>query len=65
MWAQELEAQVKGLPRTALESFALEDYRYGTRMQVRGFLKQHGVYLNYTLEDLDRDIETSRGFSNR
>jgi hypothetical protein len=67
------------LPRTLLESFALEGYRsgtlteeevrrllgYGTRMQVDGFLKAHGVYLGYTLEDLKRDTETSREFSNR
>jgi Uncharacterised protein family (UPF0175) len=67
------------LPRTMLESFALEGYRsgtlteeqvrkilgYGTRMQVDGFLKEHGVYFDYTLEDLDRDTETSREFSDR
>jgi len=67
------------LPREMLESFALEGYRsgslteeevrrllgYGTRMQVDGFLKAHGAYLDYTLEDIDRDTETSREFSNR
>jgi len=67
------------LPRALLESFALEGYRsgtlteeqvrkilgYGTRMQVDGFLKEHGVYFDYTLEDLDRDTETSREFSSR
>ena len=77
--AQGLEAQVKNLPRALLESFALEGYRsgklteeqvrkilgYGTRMQVDGFLKEHGVYLEYTLEDLDRETETSREFSSR
>jgi hypothetical protein len=77
--AQGLEAQVKNLPRAVLESFALEGYRsgklteeqvrkilgYGTRMQVDGFLKEHGVYLDYTLEDLDRETETSREFSSR
>ena len=77
--AQGLEAQVKNLPRALLESFALEGYRsgklteeqvrkilgYGTRMQVDGFLKEHGVYLDYTLEDLDRETETSREFSSR
>ena len=76
---QDLEAQLKNLPRALLESFALEGYRsgklteeqvrkllgYGTRMQVDGFLKEHGVYLDYTLEDLDRETETSRGFSSR
>jgi hypothetical protein len=77
--AQGLEAQVKNLPRALLESFALEGYRsgklteeqvrkilgYGTRMQVDGFLKEHGVYLDCTLEDLDRETETSREFSSR
>ena len=77
--AQGLEAQMKDLPRALLEGFALEGYRsgklteeqvrkilgYGTRMQVDGFLKEHGVYLDYTLEDLDRDSETSREFSSR
>lgn len=75
----EIAGQVKDLPRAFLESFALEGYRsgklteeqvrrvlgYGTRMQVDGFLKNHGVYLNCTLEDLDRDTETSREFSSR
>jgi len=77
--AQGLEAQLKNLPRALLESFALEGYRsgklteeqvrrilgFGTRMQVDGFLKEHGVYLDYTLEDLDRETETSREFSSR
>jgi len=77
--AQGLEAQVKNLPRALLESFAVEGYRsgklteeqvrrilgFGTRMQVDGFLKDHGVYLEYTLEDLDRETETSREFSRR
>ena len=77
--AQGLEAQVKNLPRALLESFAAEGYRsgkfteeqvrrilgFGTRIQVDGFLKEHGVYLAYTLEDLDRETETSREFSRR
>jgi len=29
-----------------------------TRMEVDAFLKQHGVYLDYTDADLDRDLET-------
>jgi hypothetical protein len=77
--AQSLEAQAKNLPRALLESFALEGYRsgklteeqvrkildFGTRMQVDGFLKEHGLYLDYTLEDLDRETEISREFSSR
>ncbi len=69
-----LQAQVKDLPRAVLKSFALEGYRSGTlteeqvrrllgfetRMEVHGFLKDHGVYLNYTREDLEQDMETLR-----
>ena len=29
-----------------------------TRMEVDAFLKQQGVYLDYTGVDLDRDLET-------
>jgi predicted HTH domain antitoxin len=57
------------LERMVLEAVAVEGYRsgkltqaqvrrllgYQTRMEVDGFLKQHGVYLEYTLEDLDRE----------
>jgi len=60
--------------RAAFEAIALEAYReakistaqlrrllgYETRMEVDGFLKQHGVELEYTLEDLERDRETHR-----
>src|SRR2546422_7643820 len=77
--AHGLEAKWKDLPRAALESLALEAYRSGalTTAQVRrllgfeaqyeldGFLKQHGVYLNCGIEDLERDAEASREFSNR
>lgn len=69
-----LGAQVRDLPRTLLEGFALEGYRsgtlteeqvrrilgYGTRMQVHGFLKEHGVHLNYGRDDLEQDLETLR-----
>ena len=75
----EIAEGLEDLPRALLESFAVEGYRsgklteeqvrkilgYGTRMQVDGFLKEHGVYLDYTLEDLDRETETSREFSSR
>ncbi len=60
--------------RAALEAIALEAYRerklstaqlrrllgYQTRMEVDGFLKEHGVELEYALEDLERDRETHR-----
>jgi chromosome segregation and condensation protein ScpB len=62
------------LSRTALEALALAAYRerkittaqlrsllgYETRLEVDAFLKEHGVDLEYTLEDLERDRETHR-----
>ncbi len=56
--------------RAALEAMALEGYRsdrlseydlqrllgFETCMQVHGFLKEHGVYLHYDMEDLEHDI---------
>jgi len=66
--------------RRALEALALEGYRsqrlgesavrrllgLQTRMDVHGFLKEHGVYLHYTMEDLEHDtavaLETARRF---
>ena len=57
------------VPRHILEQIALEGYRdgwlseeqvrrllgYETRLDVHGFLKEHGAYLRYTVEDLERD----------
>ena len=77
--ARQLEARWSDLPRAALESLALEAYRSGalsagqlrrllgfeTRYALDGFLKQHGIYLNYTAEDLQHDTEASRNFSSR
>lgn len=59
------------LARRALEAFAVEEYRvgritlpemrkllgFGTRDALDGFLKVHGVYSAYSVQDLDRDIE--------
>src|SRR5437867_13310754 len=72
--AQGLQSKWKDLPRAALESLALEGYRsgaltttqlrrllgFGSRVEVDAFLKQHGVYLEYTLDDVERDTESSR-----
>lgn len=69
---RQLETEWGNLPRRALEAVALEAYRSGaltlaqlrrilgfeTRMEADAFLKQHGVYLEYSVEDLDRDRET-------
>jgi hypothetical protein len=60
------------VPRHLLEQIALEGYGegwlseeqvrrllgYETRLDVHGFLKDHGVYLRYTVEDLERDRAT-------
>jgi hypothetical protein len=64
--------------RAVLEAMALEGYRterlseyevqqllgFESRIDVHGFLKQHGAWLNYTREDLERDtavaLETAR-----
>jgi hypothetical protein len=59
--------------RAALEALALEGYRTGrlseaairrllgfeTRTDVHGFLKEHGVYMRATLEDIERDTRTA------
>lgn len=57
------------LPRRALEALALEEFRQGrltqaelrrllgfaTRAALDGFLKTHGVFIEYGIEDLERD----------
>ena len=57
--------------RAVLEAVALEGYRtrrlsesavrrllgFGTRTQVHGFLKQHGVSSHYGLDDLEHDMQ--------
>jgi hypothetical protein len=67
-------AEGQDFSRAALEALALEAYRsrkisaallrqllgFQTRTQVDGFLKDHGVELEYTLEDLERDRESHR-----
>ena len=67
--AKALQEAWQDIPRGVLESIALEGYRSGalsdgqlrrlldfeTRFEVHGFLKDHGVPLNYSLEDLEQD----------
>lgn len=69
-----LASSGQDLSRAALEAIALEAYRerklstsqlrrllgYQSPLEVESFLKQHGVELEYTLEDLERDRETHR-----
>ena len=63
----------------ALEALAVEGYRsaslseeevrlmlgLATRMQVHGVLKEHGTPLNYSVEDFERDQQTSRRLRER
>jgi len=65
--------------RAALEAIALEGYRsdrlsaadvrellgFETLMEVDGFLKEHGVFLNYTMEDLEHDCAVARQVADR
>jgi hypothetical protein len=67
-----LAAYGKDMSRAAIEALALEAYRehtlstsqlrrllgYQTRMEVDGFLKAHGVELEYTFKDLESDRES-------
>ncbi len=74
--AQALNREAIDLSRTALESLALEGYRTGrlsegqlrrmlgfsTRMQVHAFLKEHHVYLNYSVDELNQDLKSLAAF---
>jgi predicted HTH domain antitoxin len=67
-----LEARWADLPRRAVELLAVDSYRDGTlttaevqrmlgfetRMQTDEFLKREGAYLDYSIEDFERDVET-------
>lgn len=59
--------------RRALESFGLEEFRAGrlaqpelrrllgfSRYELDGFLKAHGEFIQYSMEDFDREWETLR-----
>ena len=74
--ARHFAADSQSLSRATLEALAIEGVRSGklssgqvrrllgfsTRMEVDGFLKEHGVYLPLTVEDVDRDAKLSRDF---
>jgi len=77
--AQSLQSEQPDLSRAALEALALEGYRgrrlseaqlrrmlgFRTRMQVHEFLKAHNVYLNYSVGDLERDLESLKRFEEK
>ena len=68
--ARQLSAAGGDLSRRALEALALEEYKSGrltedalrrmlgftTRYQLDGFLKAHGVWVDYTVEDFRREV---------
>jgi hypothetical protein len=68
--AQRLSAGGGDLSRRALEAFAVEEYKAGrvtkaelrrllgsdTRYELDGFLKAHDVWMNYTIDDLRREV---------
>jgi hypothetical protein len=68
----ELAAEGGDLERRAFEGFALADYQAGrltafelrqlfgipTRYKLAGFLKAHGVFEDYSLEDLEQERRT-------
>ncbi len=66
--ASNLSPNNRDLPQSILEMAALEAYREGhittfqlrellgfSRMEIDGFLKEHGVYLDYTIAELEHD----------
>lgn len=68
-FAQRLKAAGGDLSRRALEALAIDEYKLGhittgelrcllgfaTRAALDGFLKARGVYVDYTLEDLEQE----------
>ena len=73
--AERLGAAVNGdLARRALEALLAEEYRLGhlnkpdlrrllgfeTSYEIDGFLKAHNVYEDYTMDDLEQELEGLR-----
>jgi hypothetical protein len=70
--AAQFNAAGGDLSRRLLETFALEQYKsrhitkaqlrrllgFETRYELDGFLKSHGVWMNYTIDDLHREVAT-------
>ena len=77
--AQQLEASGSTVSRTALEALALQGYQsgalsesqgrrllgFGTRYQVHGFLKQHGVPQSFSDQDLKNDLQNAKAFGEK
>jgi len=77
--ARQVTSEGKDPARVALEALALEGYRterlsesavrrmlgFDTRIEVHAFLKQHGVYLQYDVADLEQDQVTAEKLRGR
>ena len=77
--ARKLQQKWGDLSRRALESFVAQGYReesltlgdvrrllgHETRMDTEAFLKKQGALLDYSEEELERDVEAARKASNR
>ena len=69
--ARNMSASGGDLWRRALEALALEEFKsghitkpelrrllgFGTRYRLDGFLKAHDVYEDYTMEDLEQELD--------
>ena len=69
-----LRATDGDLSRRALEALGLEEYKsgritenqlrrllgFGTRYELDGFLKAHDVWIDYSVQDFRREIDTLR-----
>ncbi len=72
--AERIRAEGGDLSRHALEAVVADEYRRGllhkpdlrrilgfeTSYQIDGFLKAHQIWIDYTIEDLERERETFR-----
>ena len=77
--ALRLSDQWQDLPRHTLEALVADAYRHGVltagqvrrlldlpaRLEVDGFLKRAGAYLQYSESDLDQDARTLEGLLDR
>lgn len=77
--ARPMCAAAGDLSRRALEALALEEYKagriskaqlrrllgFGTRYELDGFLKAHDVWVDATIEDVQRDIADLTSFLER
>jgi hypothetical protein len=72
--AERLAAEGGDLERRALEALGLAEHQAGrltvtelrqllgfeTRYELDGFLKAHGVFEEYTLDEIDREVQTMK-----